>query len=140
VAASGLFVGATRSKFTPYLPPHSAASRIQLAYLNYVRRVSRHNNPTITMLFTRVSFRVLRSCCPFDCAVKLAYKQYIHWTKKEFDANSIRNGLDYFHRQCNKRHIKMDVESESLRGAVDVLDTVIRHRIGFLDTSGRPVS
>ncbi len=140
VAASGFFVGATRSKVTPYLPPHSAASRIQLAYQFYVRRISRHNNPTITMLFTRISFRILRSCCPFDCAVKSAYKQYIHWTKKEFDANSIRNGVDYFHRQCNKRHIKMDVESELLCGAADVLDTVIRHRIGFLDTSGRPVS
>ncbi len=60
--------------------------------------------------------------------------------KKEFNANSIRNGLDYFNRQCNKRHIKMDEESELLCGAADVLDTVIRHRIGFLDTSGRPVS
>jgi hypothetical protein len=47
---------------------------------------------------------------------------------------------DYFHRQCNKRHIKMDEELELLRGAAAVLDTVIRHRIGFLDTSGRPVS
>ncbi len=45
VAASGLFVGAGRSNLTPYLPPHSAASRIQLAYRSYIRRVSRHNNP-----------------------------------------------------------------------------------------------
>ncbi len=41
MAASGLFVRATRSKFTPYLPPHSAAVRIQCAYrhhyVNYAR-------------------------------------------------------------------------------------------------------
>ncbi len=36
VAASGLFVGAGRSKFTPYLPPHSAATVIQHAYRSYV--------------------------------------------------------------------------------------------------------
>jgi hypothetical protein len=100
VAASGLFVGARRSKFTPYLPPHSSASRIQLAYRYYVHQVSRHNNPTITMLFTCISFRILCSFSPFNSAVKLAYKQYIHWTKKEFDVNSICNGLDYFHRNA----------------------------------------
>ncbi len=41
VAASGLFVAATRSKFTPYLPPHSAAVCIQRPYrhhyVNYAR-------------------------------------------------------------------------------------------------------
>jgi hypothetical protein len=58
---------------------------------------------------------------PFDRAVKSAYKQYIHWMKKEFVANSIRNGLDYFHRQCNNRHIRMDVELELLCSALDVL-------------------
>jgi hypothetical protein len=121
VAASGFFVGATRSKFTPFLPPHSAASRIQLAYQYYVRQVSWHNNPTVPMLFARITLHILRSCCPFDCAVKLAYKKYIQWTKQGYDANSIRNGLDYFHRQCNNRHIRMDVESELLRGALDVL-------------------
>ncbi len=41
--------------------------------------------------------------------------------KKEFDANSIHNGLDYFHRQCNNRHIRIDVESELLCGALDVM-------------------
>jgi hypothetical protein len=57
VAASVLFVGATRSKFTPYLPPHSAASRIQLAYQSYVRQVSLHNNPTVPMLFACVTLK-----------------------------------------------------------------------------------
>jgi hypothetical protein len=121
VAASGLFVRAGRSNLTPYLPPHSAASRIQMAYRSYVRWVSRHNNPTVSMLFARISVCILRNCCPFDCAVKSAYKQCIHWTRKEFDVNSIHNGLDYFHRQCDNRHIRMDVEPESLRGALDVL-------------------
>jgi hypothetical protein len=36
VAASDLCVGAGRSKFTPYLPPHSAATVIQHAYQSYV--------------------------------------------------------------------------------------------------------
>ncbi len=80
VAASVLFVG-PRSKFTPYLPPYSAASPIQLAYQSYVRRVSLHNNLTVPMLFTRITFRVLRSQHPFDCSVKSAYRQYICLTK-----------------------------------------------------------
>jgi hypothetical protein len=121
VAASGLFVGARRSKFTPYLPPHSAASRIQLAYQYYVRRVSRRNNPTVPMLFACIYFRILSSCRPFDGAVKSAYKKYILWTKTNIDVNYIRIGLDSFHQQCNNRHIRMDVESELLRGALDVL-------------------
>jgi hypothetical protein len=121
VAASGLSVGAMRSKFTPYLPPHSAASRIQLAYQYYVHSVSPHNNPTVPMLFARVTFRILRSYRPFDCAVKSCYKNYIQWTKQGYDANSIRNGLDSLHRQYNNRHIRMDVEPELLRGALDVL-------------------
>ncbi len=121
VAALGLSVGATRSKFTPYLPPHSAASRIQLAYQYYVRRVSLHNNPTVPMLFAWVTFRILRSYRPFDCAVKSCYKKYVRWTKQGYDANSIRNGLDSLHQQCNNRHIRMDVESELLRGALDIL-------------------
>ncbi len=36
VAALDLFVGARRSKFTPYLPPHSAATVIQHTYWPYV--------------------------------------------------------------------------------------------------------
>ncbi len=121
VAASGLFVGATRSKFTPYLPPHSAASHIQLAYQSYVRRVSLHNNPTIPMLFTCVIFRILCSLYPFDRSVKSAYRKYIRWMKTKFNANDIRVGLDDLQQLCDKRHIKMDVELELLRGAVDVL-------------------
>ena len=34
-AASVLFVGATRSKFIPYLPPHTAATIIQCAYRSH---------------------------------------------------------------------------------------------------------
>jgi hypothetical protein len=117
----GAFGGARRSNLTPYLPPHSAASHIQLAYRSYVRWVLRHNNPTVSMLFACISFSVLCSCCPFDHAVKLAYKQYNHWMRKEFDVSSICNGLDYFHQQCNNRHIRMDVELELLCGALDVL-------------------
>jgi hypothetical protein len=119
--ALDLFVGTGRSKLKPYLPLHSAASRIQLAYRSYICWVSQHNNPAVSMLFACISFRILRSWCPFDCAVKSAYKQYIHWTRKEFDVNSICNGLDYFHWQCDNRHIRMDVESELLCGAFDVL-------------------
>jgi hypothetical protein len=115
VAASGLFVGATRSKFTPYLPPHSAASRIQLAYQSCVRRVSLHNNPTVPMLFARVTLRILRSHHPFDRSVKSAYKRYIRWTKPNINAIYIRDGLDALHQLCDKRHVKMDVESELLR-------------------------
>jgi hypothetical protein len=121
VAALGLFVGAWRSNLTPYLPPHSAASRIQLAYRSYIRWVSRLKNPTIAMLFACISFCILCRCCPFDHAVKLVYKQYIHGTRKEFNVNSICNGLDCFHRKCNSMHIRMDVESELLRGALDAL-------------------
>ncbi len=53
--------------------------------------------------------------------VKSAYRRYIRWTKTNIDANYIRVGLDALHQLCYKRHIKMDVESELLRGAVDVL-------------------
>ena len=35
VAASVLFVGATRSKFIPYVPPHTAATIIQRAYRSH---------------------------------------------------------------------------------------------------------
>jgi hypothetical protein len=88
VAASGLCVGATRLKFTPYLPPHSAASRIQLAYQSYVHQVSRIH--TVLMLFARVILRILRSHHPFDLAVKSSYRKYIRWTKTNIDANYIR--------------------------------------------------
>ena len=135
VAASGLFVGATRSKFTPYLPPHSAASRIQLAYQSYVRRVSLHNNPTVPMIFARVNLRILRCHHPFDRSVKSAYKWYIYWTKRTIDATFICDGLNTLQQICNKDHIKMDLELKLLRGAADVLSPV-----GFLDTRGRPVS
>ena len=40
VAASVLFVGATRSKFVPYLPPHTAATIIQRAYRSHCIDVS----------------------------------------------------------------------------------------------------
>ncbi len=89
VAASGLFVGATRSKFTPYLSPHSAASCIQLAYQSYVRRVSLHNNPTVPTIFACVTLRILRNHQPFDRAVKSAYRRYIRWTKTNIDATYI---------------------------------------------------
>ncbi len=78
-----------RSKFTPYLPPHSAVSRIQLAYQSYIRWVSLHNNPTIPMLFACITLRILCSHHPFDCSVKSAYKRYIRWTKMNIDATYI---------------------------------------------------
>jgi hypothetical protein len=117
----GFFVGAGRSKFTPDLPPHSTASRIQLAYLSYVPQVSQHNNPTVSMLFSCISFCLLRSCRPFDCAVKLAYKKYIQWKRYDCDVNSICHGLDSLHWQCDKRHIKMDAELELICGALNVM-------------------
>ena len=135
VAASGLFVGATRSKFTPYLPPHSAASRIQLAYRYYVRRVSLHNNPTVPMILARVILRVLRCRYPFDCSVKSAYRKYIRWMKTNIDATFVRDRLNFVHHKCDKYNIKMDVELKLLHSAVDILSPV-----GFLDTSGSPVS
>ena len=73
------------------------------------------------MIFTRVILRILCSRCPFDCAVKSVYRRYIRWTKTNIDVNYVRVGFDALHRLCNKRHIKMDVESELLRGAMDVL-------------------
>jgi hypothetical protein len=73
------------------------------------------------MLFAPISFCILHSCRPFDRAVRSAYKQYIHWTRKEFYVNSICKGLDYFHWKCNNMHIRMDVELELLCGALDVL-------------------
>jgi hypothetical protein len=135
VAALGLFVGATRSKFAPYLPPHSAVSRIQLAYRYYVRRVSLHNNPTVPMIFACVILRILRCHQPFDCSVKSAYRRYICWTKTNINATFVCDGLNALHQLCDEDNIKMDVESKLLHGAVDVLSPV-----GFLDTSRRPVS
>ncbi len=132
MAALGPFVGATRSKFTPYLPPHSAASRIQLAYQAYVHRDSLHNNPTVPMLFACVILRILRSRRPFDCAVKSAYRRYIRWTKTNIDATYIRDGLDALHQLCDKRHINMDVESELLCGAMDGLTPSYDSGLEFL--------
>jgi hypothetical protein len=71
--------------------------------------------------FVRAGRSNLTPYLPFDCSVKSAYKQYIHLTKKEFNVNSICNGLDYFHQKCDNMHIRMDVESELLFGALDVL-------------------
>jgi hypothetical protein len=73
------------------------------------------------MLFAFITFCILRSHCPFDCSEKLAYRRYIRWTKTNIDANYIHVKLDALHQKCNKRHIKMDVESELPRGALDVL-------------------
>jgi hypothetical protein len=78
MAASDLLGVRDSSMSTSYISPTSAASRIQLAYRSYIRRVSQHPIPTVSMLFARISFRLLRSCCPFDRAVNLAYKLYIH--------------------------------------------------------------
>ncbi len=108
-------------KLYTYLPPHSAASRIQLAYRSFVGRVSQHSNPTVPMLFASISFRFLRSCRPFDHAVKSAYNKYIQWKRYDWDVNSICHGLDSLHRQCNKRHIKMDAEPELIQGALNVM-------------------
>jgi hypothetical protein len=121
VATLGPFVGAGRSKFTPYLPPHSTASRIQLASRYYIRWVSRHNNPTISILFACISFCLLCSCCPFDHAVNSVYNKYIQWKRYDWDVNSICHGLDHLHRQCDNRHIKMDAELELIHGALDVM-------------------
>ncbi len=54
---------------------------------------------------------------------------------KPWPMTYIRDGLNALQQLCDKNHIKMDVESELLCGAVDVLSPV-----GFLDTSGRHVS
>jgi hypothetical protein len=121
MAASDLLGVGDGSMSTSYISPTSAASRIQLAYRSYVRRVSRHNIPTVSMLFACISFRLLHSCCHFNHAVNLAYKQYIHLKRYELDVNSIHHGLDYFHQQCNNRHIKMDAESELICSAIDIL-------------------
>jgi hypothetical protein len=121
MAASDLIGVGDGSMSTSYISPTSAASHIQLAYRSYVRRVSRHHIPTVSMLFACISFHLLRSCRPFNRAVNLAYKQYIHWKRYELNVNSIRNGLDYFHRQCDNRHIKMDAESKLICGALDLL-------------------
>jgi hypothetical protein len=121
MAASDLLGVGDGSMSTTYISPTSAASCIQLAYRSYVCWVSPHHIPTISMLFTCISFRLLCSCCPFDCDVNSAYKQYIYWKRYKLGVNSICHGLDYFHRQCNNRHIKMDAKLELICGALDVL-------------------
>jgi hypothetical protein len=75
----------------------------------------------MTMLFAHVILRILRSRHPFDRAVKSAYRRYICWTKTNINATYIRDGLDDLHQLCDKKHINMDVESELLRSAMDVL-------------------
>jgi hypothetical protein len=94
MAASDLLGVGDGSMSTSYISPTSAASRIQLAYRSYVRWVSRHHIPTISMLFACISFHLLRSCSPFDRAVNSVYKHYIHWKRYELDVNSICHGLD----------------------------------------------
>jgi hypothetical protein len=55
--------------------------------------------------------------------------------KTNIDATFVRDRLNFVHHKCDKYNIKMDVELKLLHSAVDVLSPV-----GFLDTSGSPVS
>ncbi len=59
MAASELCVGTVRSLFSPYLPPHTAATAIQCMYRSYVDKVIKEYLPPHTAATTNQ--RVYRS-------------------------------------------------------------------------------
>jgi hypothetical protein len=124
MAASSL-LGVREPQLTPYISPASAATTIQLVYRFHLRRVSKHQFTAISMQFTCIHFRIQQSRCPFDQAVKSAYKMYIYFKQyfRQYDlnANFVRQALDYYHRECDKRQIQMDAEFWILHGVLDIL-------------------
>jgi hypothetical protein len=84
-------VGTVGSGSTAYIPPHTAATTIQLAYRFCVNRITRRALSDIAMNAALSEFIRMRRIIlfdkplyPFDEAVKFAYKLYInkrHWMK-----------------------------------------------------------
>ena len=84
-------VGTVGSGSTAYIPPHTAATTIQLAYRFCVHRITRRALPDIAMNaalseFIRMQRIMLfdKPLYPFDEAIKFAYKLYINkrrWMK-----------------------------------------------------------
>jgi len=78
-------VGTVGSNSTAYIPPHTAATTIQLAYQFYVHRIKRRVLPDIAMdealsEFTRMRRVMLfdKPFYPFDDAIKFTYTLYVH--------------------------------------------------------------
>jgi hypothetical protein len=84
-------VGTVGSGSTAYIPPHTAATTIQLAYHFCVHCFTHQALPDIAMNaalseFIRMQQKILfnKPLYPFDEAIKFAYKLYInkrHWMK-----------------------------------------------------------
>ncbi len=84
-------VGTVGSGSTAYIPPHMAATTIQLAYRFCVHRITQQAIPDIVMNAALSEFIRMRRIMlfekplyPFDEAIKFAYKLYInkrHWMK-----------------------------------------------------------
>ena len=77
-------VGTVGSGSTAYIPPHTAATTIQLAYQFYVHRIKRRVLPDIAMdealsEFTRMQRVIVfdKPFYPFDDAIKFAYSIYV---------------------------------------------------------------
>ncbi len=77
-------VGTVGSGSTTYIPPHTAATTIQLAYQFYVHRIKRRVLPDIAMdealsEFTRMRRVMLfdKPFYPFDDAMKFVYTIYV---------------------------------------------------------------
>ncbi len=83
--------GTVGSGSTAYIPPHTAATTIQLAYHFCVHRIMRRALPDIAMNAALSEFICMRRIMlldkplyPFDEAVKFAYRLYINkrrWKK-----------------------------------------------------------
>jgi hypothetical protein len=82
-------VGTVGLGSTAYIPPHTAATTIQLAYQFYDHRIKRRVLPDIAMdealsEFTRMRRVILfdKPFYPFDDAIKFVYTLYVdnrHW-------------------------------------------------------------
>ena len=77
-------VGTVGSNSTAYIPPHTAATTVQLAYRFYVHRIKHRVLPDIAMdealsEFTRMRGVIVfdKPFYPFDDAIKFAYSIYV---------------------------------------------------------------
>jgi hypothetical protein len=81
VAASELCIGTGRSSFSPYLPPHTAATAIQRVYHSYVDKVDKEWEWRLKLSLAGYALehnmnRVMHDLWDTDTFVYLVYDSY----------------------------------------------------------------
>jgi hypothetical protein len=86
MAASELCVGTGRALFSPYLPPHTAASAIQCMYRSYVDKVIKEYLPphtaatAIQRMYRSYNYKVIKEYLPLHTAatvIQCVYRSYV---------------------------------------------------------------